>query len=151
VKTIDRIVAVDPGLASGLAYFSFEDGDLQLLHSAELNWHELGDWCESHFPQLGSRLAVVCERFVIGKKTTTNTQAPWSLECNGMMQWLAYKHGAGDFVLQKVSEAKLTFSNERLHHLGYWHRGGDGHARDAIRHGLLWALNHRWRDEKLLT
>lgn len=151
VLPISRVLAVDPGLLSGVAIFDFAAPDqATLAHSAELPWHELGELAEAEIAEHGASLAVVCERFTITAKTAQNSQAPWSLECIGMLQWLAYKHGAGDFTLQAVNEAKNVFPNERLKALDYWHRGGEGHARDAIRHGLLFLLTHGWRDPRLL-
>ena len=149
-KQLPRVIAVDPGLLSGVALFTRNGDSIELTYSGELTWTELGDWAESELGVNPADTAVVCERFTITDKTAKNSQAPWSLECIGMMQWLAYRHGAGDFTLQLVSEAKNMFPNETLKNLDIWHRGGEGHARDAIRHGLLYALKSGWRDARLL-
>lgn len=146
-----RLLAVDPGLLSGYAHFDYTDDVLELVETAELNWHELGEKLEAELSVDPANTAVAIERFIISGRTVKNTQSPWSLECIGMTQWLCYRHGAADFVLQNVNEAKNTFPNERLRHLGYWHRGGKGHALDAIRHSLLYLLHHGWRDPRLLT
>jgi hypothetical protein len=42
------------------------------------------------------------------------------------------------------------FPNEALKKLEYWHRGGAGHALDAIRHGLLYLAKNGWTPRKLL-
>lgn len=149
---LTHVMAVDPGLLSGVAIFSYVDGKLTLEQSDELPWQELGELAEYHLAIRNKGMAVVCERFTITVQTAKNSQAPWSLECIGMLQWLAYKNHAGDFTLQSVNEAKNMFPNDMLHTLDYWHRGGEGHARDAIRHGLLFALkNLGWRDPRLLS
>lgn len=151
-KRVGRVLAVDPGLLSGVAIFDFITPEtLTLSYSGELPWNELGELAEREIAAHKTSMAVVCERFTITAKTAQNSQAPWSLECIGMLQWLAYKHDAGDFTLQAVNEAKNMFPNDRLKTLDYWHRGGEGHARDAIRHGLLYSLTQLgWRDPRLL-
>lgn len=145
------IIGIDPGLVSGYARFNFTPEGLSLEESSELPWNELGEMLDKRLPENPAETAVAIERFTITLATAKKSQAPWSLECIGMTQWLCYQHHVADFVLQNVNEAKNTFSNERLKHLDYWHRGGEGHARDAIRHSLLYALNHGWRDARLLT
>jgi hypothetical protein len=42
------------------------------------------------------------------------------------------------------------FTNQALKKLGYWHTGGDGHALDAIRHGLLRLVKAGWIPRALL-
>jgi hypothetical protein len=151
-KQITQIFAVDPGLISGVALFELTDAqNLQLLNSDELTWQDLGYYCESTFMGKPSGLAVVGERFTITKETAKNSQAPWSLQCLGMVQWLSYYYEVADYVLQSPADAKTMFPNPRLKTMGYWHKGGEGHALDAIRHGLLYAVKKaRWRSPALL-
>jgi hypothetical protein len=42
------------------------------------------------------------------------------------------------------------FPNEALKKLDYWHKGGEGHALDAIRHGLLYLAKKGWTPRRLL-
>jgi hypothetical protein len=37
-----------------------------------------------------------------------------------------------------------------LKRLDLWHRGGAGHANDAIRHAVTAAIKSRWRDPRML-
>jgi hypothetical protein len=43
------------------------------------------------------------------------------------------------------------FPNPALKHLGIWHKGGEGHANDAIRHGLLALVKTGWIPKELLS
>jgi hypothetical protein len=55
-----------------------------------------------------------------------------------------------DIYFQSPADAKAMFSNEKIRILDYWHRGGEGHALDAIRHGLLRLAKSGWIPTKLL-
>lgn len=44
--------------------------------------------------------------------------------------------------IQSPSDGKSVVTNARLKDWGYWIKGKE-HARDAIRHGLLWILKHQ--------
>jgi hypothetical protein len=41
------------------------------------------------------------------------------------------------------------FSNEKLKKLEFWHKGGEGHALDAIRHAVLRLVKIGWIPTKL--
>jgi hypothetical protein len=55
-----------------------------------------------------------------------------------------------EIVFQAPADAKAMFPNEALKFLEYWHRGGEGHALDAIRHALLRLVKLGWKPVKLL-
>jgi hypothetical protein len=57
---------------------------------------------------------------------------------------------ADDIYFQSPADAKAMFPNPQLKKLGYWHRGGEGHALDAIRHALLRLAKTGWKPVKLL-
>jgi hypothetical protein len=46
--------------------------------------------------------------------------------------------------------AKVAINNEQLKAVGLWHRGGAGHANDALRHIAIRLINVGWRDPRLL-
>jgi hypothetical protein len=51
---------------------------------------------------------------------------------------------------QSPADAKRMFPNEAIKKLEYWHKGGEGHALDAIRHGLLYLAKNGWTPLRLL-
>lgn len=152
-----HILAVDPGKASGLSYFVWEGPDVEpeMLWSMEVQQHEYADPIRKAFAfsqSRGTRLEVVCERFTINAQTVRNSQAPYSLEQIGILKQIMMDNGRApdDIYFQSPADAKAMFSNEKIKILDYWHRGGEGHALDSIRHGLLRLVKSGWKPLKLL-
>lgn len=144
------VIAVDPGLATGIAVVSRSDDDVLVLeYSGEL---PPLDAAERFRELLGIRFPeseVVVERFTITSATAKNSQAPWSLKVIGALEWIAWDTAGLDpereFVLQGPAEAKRLVTNEMLRRFGLWHRGGEGHANDAIRHAVYRYARLGWR------
>jgi hypothetical protein len=133
---------MDPGLATGLAilHYSPEQG-LSLVQSVEGDLRVVGEFCRAFLTTYTpDKAEVVAERFTITVATAKNSQAPWSLKVLGALDWLVWDHWSKDpdeYVhLQTAVEAKRLVTNDVLHKTGLWHRGGAGHANDAIRHGI---------------
>jgi len=150
------ILAVDPGKATGMALFSFDVGqEPELVWSIEVQQHEYAAPIRAAL-ELASlsdiEIHVVCERFTINAQTVKNTQAPYSLEQIGILKQCLMDVGrsADDVKFQSPADAKAMFTNEKLKKLEYWHRGGEGHALDAIRHGLLYMVRLSWKPLRLL-
>lgn len=185
----DLLIAVDPGLASGVAVIAhgpwiteagretfattglvslsdevdlaelWSEGDhksLVKVYSAESEWQEVWTTLEVigqsvaqiraiASPARPIRIKVAAERFVISSATARKTAAPWSLEVIGQVRGLAWKYGLGPVTLQDAASAKNLVTNTRLKGLGLWHRGGEGHAMDALRHGAFCCVNSGWR------
>ena len=150
------VLSVDPGKASGIALFAFADGqEPELIWSGEYQQEEyakpirqaLGDAFSRAIP-----IEIVCERFLISMQTVKNSQAPYSLEQIGILKQCIMDMGMApdDIYFQSPADAKAMFPNEALKKLGYWHKGGEGHALDAIRHGLLRLVKSGWKPVKLL-
>jgi hypothetical protein len=55
-----------------------------------------------------------------------------------------------DIYFQSPADAKAMFDNPKLKKLNYWYKGGEGHALDAIRHGLLRLVKIGWKPLDLL-
>lgn len=150
------VLAVDPGKASGIALFSFIDGnDPELLWSGEYQQDEYAKPIREAFKDAERYvlpLEVACERFTINAQTVKNSQSPYSLEQIGILKQCMLDAGrqADDIYMQAPADAKAMFPNEALKKLGYWHRGGEGHALDAIRHGLLRLVKSGWKPVNLL-
>lgn len=150
------ILAVDPGKKSGIASFTYTKGEApELVDSGEYMFEDY------HGPILNTlrnarifeaEIAIVCERFTINAQTVKNSQAPYSLEQIGILKYLVNSEGfdADKIVFQSPSDAKRMFPNDALKKLGYWHKGGEGHALDAMRHGLLYSVKNGWVPRKLV-
>jgi hypothetical protein len=148
----DLYLAIDPGLATGICCIQWVRGsEPVLLWSAELTMDEFAPSVRgvlAKYPDIN----VICERFVINQQTIKKSQAPYSLELIGVLrQCLRDIERAGDdFKFQAPSDAMNLFPNPALKKLGYWHKGGHGHALDAIRHGLLAVTTAGWPPKRLL-
>jgi hypothetical protein len=157
------VLAVDPGKLSGIALFQYQNGVPTLLHSYETDFDTYADTIRGMIyvsVQGGAdRLLVACERFTINAQTVKNSQAPYSLEQIGILKQALKDmekhlnrvgHYLPGLAMQAPSDAKNMVPNQALKKLGYWHVGGDGHALDAIRHGLLRLVKAGWVPRALL-
>lgn len=150
------ILAIDPGKITGVALLRKDEDavDPVLAGSWELEQTEFGAAIREIIwnPVIRYNLDIVCERFVINAQTVRNSQAPYSLEVIGMLKlcMIDNQRLVDDIYFQAPANAMAMFSNEKLKKLGYWHRGGAGHALDAIRHALLRAVNTGWKPVGLL-
>lgn len=147
------ILAIDPGLASGVALLHVpEQGDPELLGSWELTPEETEDAVVKMIETYRDHdLRVVVERYTITPETAKKSQQGWSLEQIGSIKFICRTNGLAAPVLQTPANAKSFAPNPRLKALGLWHKGGHGHALDAIRHAVLYAVNNGYRDKKLLV
>jgi len=140
------ILAVDPGKATGIALFLLVDGvEPELVHSVEVDFAGYAPTIRSILDEHKS-VHIVCERFTINAQTAKKSQAPYSLEKIGVLKqiMLDFGYALDDLHLQSPADAKAMFDNSKLKKLEYWHRGGEGHALDAIRHGLLYMVKLGW-------
>jgi len=147
-----HILAVDPGKATGLALFRRVDGEEpELLMSSEADFRSYVSTIRSVFSE-HPNVEVVCEKFTINVQTAKKSQAPFSLECIGALKVVMLDNGLEPDSLryQLPANAMSMFTNEKLKTLEYWHRGGEGHALDAIRHGLLYLATSGWVPRRLL-
>jgi hypothetical protein len=151
-----HVLAVDPGKATGMALFSLEAGqEPVMIWSGEYQQNEYAAPIRQTLAETilaGKEIDIVCERFTINAQTVRNSQAPYSLEQIGILKQCMMDMGmaADDIHFQSPANAKAMFTNEKLKKLGYWHKGGEGHALDAIRHGLLHLISLGWKPLNLL-
>ena len=149
-----HVVAVDPGKATGVAYFQYEDGmeNPVLVASAEVQPHEFAGWVRGALSKISDPI-IVCERFTINAQTVKNSQAPYSLEQIGVLKQIMRDNNIDEnsIVWQTPADAKALFPNPALKKVGSWHVGGEGHANDAIRHGLLYLAKRGWTPRALLS
>ncbi len=150
------ILSVDPGKASGICLFAFDgESDPEMLWSGEYQQNEYAKPIREAIAMSimdGVKLEIVCERFTINAQTVKKTQAPYSLEQIGILKQCMMDIGLDpeSIIFQSPADAKAMFTNEKLKRVGYWHRGGEGHALDAIRHALLRLVKSGWKPLKLL-
>lgn len=150
------ILAVDPGKASGIALLELKPGDEpRIITSGEFQMKEYAKPIRDAIAQARTAkagLQVVCERFVINAQTVRNSQAPFSLEQIGILKQVMLDEGLDpdSIFFQSPSDAKGMFDNPKLKKLEYWYKGGEGHALDAIRHGLLRCVKLGWKPMRLL-
>lgn len=151
------IVSIDPGKASGIALITWSGGSEDLpvkVYSMESQPEDFAADVRAVLAQaaVAPSVKVVCERFIINAATVRNSQAPYSLEQIGVLKHLCRESGYDpeNIWMQNPVDAKNMFPNQALKKIGTWHVGGEGHANDAIRHGLLSLVRSRWIPRVLL-
>jgi hypothetical protein len=147
------VLAVDPGKMTGLSLFTIEKGeDPILVWSGEVVFSDYVYKLRELFADYGDSLEIVCEKFTINVQTAKNSQAPYSLECIGALKLVMLENGRDPEALkyQLPANAMNMFPNDKLKKLGYWHRGGAGHALDSMRHAVLYLATTGWIPRKLL-
>lgn len=144
------VLAIDPGVISGIALISREGP--KVIWSGEADQQRTGEIVDSLLYKYGGEnVSVTCEKYYITSQTAKKSPQPASLEVTGMVRWLAHLRGSGSISQYSPDAAKSMFPNDTLHRLECWHKGGAGHARDAIRHGLLHLVHTTWSDRRMLA
>ena len=141
---MSNILAIDPGKLSGWAYLS---GDGSFFQSGELDFAGIAALVEEYGRKPSVQLVV--ERFVIGTTTGKRPDSNWSLEIIGLARWASILSG-NPLVIQAPGNAKKFGLDGRLKVMGWWYKGGAGHANDAARHLLLYRVSTGWWDDRLL-
>lgn len=149
------LLCLDPGKASGVGILDYSDLDnIEIVFSGELQPVDLYKWLSQTFydaKQAGDSLECVAEDFLITPQTGKNSAAPWSLKGNGALELMCTLYEV-PYTYQTPARAKNFVPNDRLKAVGLWHKGGEGHARDALRHGVLYLVEKKnWRPENLLV
>lgn len=138
------LLAIDPGLSTGIALLNMDDSENpEVVFSHEWTVEEFYQNIETLIEDLGPE--VVCEKFIITVQTAKLSQAPWSLELIGITKYLSWKYNCR-LTLQKPDEKSFApndkVGNAKLKRVGFWHKGGEGHANDAFRHAMVYIVNH---------
>lgn len=125
------------------------------LYSDELQWKALTRYVARTFLELGEQVDVVVEAFRITPQTAKNSanSAQLAIEVIGMVRLLTAQYSVGDLQpdqLQTPADANAFTDGAKLRALGWWHRGGGGHANMALRHAALRLLRTGCRDRLLL-
>jgi hypothetical protein len=156
MKIHEWLIGIDPGLMTGIALVEREDDIARMCWSGEVAPEELAPtirpWLGWWNKNRDQRLTVVVEAFIITQRTAQLTAQPFSLENIGIVKQCMWDAGMDletQFVLQRPS-AKTFADNKKLQRVELWHRGGAGHANDALRHVIVRMINTGWRDPRLL-
>ena len=111
-----RVLALDPGVATGLALYddSFPSSDPLRLVTAEMDQMTTCDRAKvivqsSTYPVA----AVVCESYRITAETIRKTRQTASLEIIGCICWLCHESGV-PFLLQSPDDAKRFMPDAKL-------------------------------------
>lgn len=148
------LLCLDPGKASGCAIInttplqSDRKSPVSIVFSGEIQPDDLNDWLLETFKLAakdGIGLECVCEDFIITPQTGKNSAAPWSLKKIGVLEFLGWLYKV-PITFQTPAAAKSFVTNERLKSVGLWHKGGAGHANDALRHGALFLVSKKGWD-----
>ena len=135
------VVGVDPGLTTGIATWTQAHGMHGLKELAPaLN---AMDWLDC-LTRTGHKKVFVIEKYIITPKTAQLSQQHDPLEIIGCLRWMCHDRGH-EFVMQSPSEAKAFSTDAKLKAVG-WYQPGQGHARDASRHALLYLAKNGFID-----
>ena len=151
-KLTRLVYSLDPGLKSGVSVLELEPGQEPVVKwTAEQDVPEVIPTFRGILNQY-PHLEVVCERFVITVQTAKKSPQGWSLEIIGSLKQTMRDFGRSEeeIFFQKPSDAMNLFPNPALKKLGYWHKGGAGHALDSLRHGLTYLSGNGWMPTRLL-
>lgn len=152
------VLAVDPGKLTGVALIHWtgnQEDDPTVEHSEEVDETQFASLISSLFLQanlLSANNHLACERFTINAQTAKKSQAPYSLEMIGVLKHLVRteRFSPEEIVFQAPVDAKNMFPNPALKKLNVWHKGGEGHALDSLRHALLLLTKKGYIPSKLL-
>jgi hypothetical protein len=137
------LLAIDPGLMTGMCLIDLKDPDNPVVvWSVEATTTEFYDKIAEYVAH--PEIHVVMEDFKITVETGKLTEAPWSLNLIGVVQYLCYLNSKVlDF---QLPSQKPFADNDKLRAVDFWHVGGAGHANDALRHAMIWIVdrNRKW-------
>lgn len=146
-----HLLAIDPGKMTGWAEITYTDSEITSMNTMEVPmdtiWELLGGVLDDEDRTKPD--VIVIEDFKITAGTGKLGSPDWSLRIIGAAEYLGFKHGI-PVVKQYPSNAKAFSTNDKLRAVQMWHKGGAGHANDALRHAMLYMVKHSWRDDRLL-
>ena len=136
-----RVVAVDPGKTTGLAWLAY---DGEPLTGEVYDWRHVRRSVADLDPEM-----IHVEEFRVNASTASKTAAPWSLKCYGALEVFAWERDI--LFSHAASTVKSTVTDSHLRAAGLW-KLKSPHERDALRH-LVFALakmNDPWAVSVLL-
>lgn len=135
------LLGIDPGLCTGVALVDWTDFDNpKPLSSNELDTYQFYEYIEAATTTLTDNLHVVIENFNVTDRTAKLSEAPWSLQLKGIVDFLTWRFNSKSYAIHKPADKPFA-SNDKLRRVGFWHKGGAGHANDAYRHAMVRIVN----------
>lgn len=135
-----RVVAVDPGKATGIARVNIVNGQIKVgPWGLEVDDTVVAaQWVRNERPDL-----IVVENFV--PRGGAKTWQPDALHLIGMLKYIAHIQDCA-ITLQSPADAKRWSSDAKLKQVGWWEVSKSDHVRDALRHLLLAVTRHQLVD-----
>lgn len=132
------LVAIDPGELSGYAVVDLETKEV--IYSGELSESEVCDEVDYLLDHAVEDITIVMEKFTINAATHKKSPQPTAMYIIGAVRYLYRKYTGKTVILQTPADAKSFSTNDKLKAVGFWHKGGEGHANDAFRHALVYMV-----------
>ncbi len=135
-----KIIAVDPGLISGVSVYNTVSGAFET--------HEVSFWISAvdFVLKLYEKGDVVClERFVINAATAKKTPELSALNANATIEWFLFQQDQAP-VFELPVTAKKLISDDALRNVGWYRATKGGHSNDATRHLLVYMLKNKLID-----
>lgn len=133
--TRSLVVAVDPGVTTGLATVTGKDDST--FKSWQVDEAEMYQWFDMHGQEIKH---VQCEKFTITAATIRKTVVYDSLYLIGYLRYAAYRNGF-TLAFTKPADVMAPFPDVALKRAGM-HTPGLGHANDAARHLAHYMVRH---------
>ena len=131
----DVVVAVDPGVTTGLAWVTGRDD--RSFHSIQVTEHEMYHWFDTNSASIKH---VQCEAFTINAATIRKTVVYDSLYLIGYLRYCSHRDGWA-LAFTKPADVMSSFPDVALKRASM-HTPGLGHANDAARHLAHYMVRH---------
>lgn len=137
------------GFATGIVR---PDRHPELVYTTQVSFEEIPEFIERRIINEEPDV-ILCEDFTITPKTLKNSlhTLHWPIEIRGVSRALARKYDVKFIGDQKVTPAKKLAKDSVLRRVGWYTKPGQ-HARDAVRHFVLYLANHHQESfERLMS
>lgn len=127
-----RVIALDPGITTGVAYGTIDDG-MMTVYAEQYNWthHQLYAHLLERMPDV-----IVMESFEFRKGARAGLIL-YPVELIGVVKLYEALHPPVAVFMQTAAKGKSYYSDTHLKNGGVYVRGV-GHGMDALRHLLHW-------------
>lgn len=139
MKSYTRCLALDPGKTTGAVVLDASSSrDRYIEFSAQIEIEDAAETINELIVEFKPDVLVV-ERFVISQRTVKYGRQHEALDVIGGVKFLADLHEPPlNVILQAASDAKTAYTDKNLKDLELFTAVKGRHARDALRHALLW-------------
>lgn len=145
------VLGIDPGKLTGICLYCYENSTATRVWAQEVNEIDVDFLIEDTISAYAPNIVIINEKFFITQRTYKLPDCPWSLEKTGVIKYMCNKYNV-KYHWQSPTDAKEFAPDSRLRELDEWYKGGDGHARDAIRHAITFMVKmYRWNPDGLLV